>query len=134
VLFSGGETNLKEFALKVVREDPDINTELVAIQAVCRSRPPNPHVVRVHDFWFHDNDVEYTSRTFIRMEKCDGTLESYLKELRNKEMSMEPLELAEIMIQVLTGLSHCHGQGFCHRDIKLPNSTSPLFDDNHLTK
>ena len=106
----------------MVKDDPDINTELVAIQAVCRSQLPNPHVNQVHDFWFQNNEAEYFSRTFIRMEKCTGTLEYYLDNLQQNNKLLCPLELSEIMIHVLTGLSHCHGQGFCHRDLKLSNS------------
>jgi serine/threonine protein kinase len=106
----------------VVRDDPDVKTELIAVQAVCRSQPPNPHVIRVHDFWFQNNKEEHYSRTFIQMERCNGTLEQYLDDLYDKKASLEPLELTEIMIQILTGLCHCHVQGFCHRDIKLSNS------------
>jgi serine/threonine protein kinase len=118
---------VQKYALKVVRDDPDVKTEIVAIQAICRSDPPNPHVIRVHDFWFQDNDIECTSRTFIQMEICDGTLEEYLKERESRCEPLEPLEISEIMIQILTGLQHCHVQGFCHRDLKLPNSISFKF-------
>lgn len=106
----------------MVKDDPDVKTELVAIQAVCRSQPSNPHVIRVHDFWFQRNEEEHFSRTFIRMERCTGTLERYLDGLRLDNKRLCPLELSEIMIHILTGLSHCHDQGFCHRDIKLSNS------------
>ena len=57
------------------------------------------------------------------MPLCHGTLDGYLRELEgNNESLLEPLELTEIMIQILTGLYHCHVQGYCHRDIKLSNS------------
>jgi serine/threonine protein kinase len=99
-----------------VRENEDTNTELRAIEALCRSGPINAHIIRVHEFWFTKTE-DHSSDTYIRMEFCDGTLEQYLA----KQSIIEPIELTEIMIQLLTGLYHCHVQGFCHRDLKLAN-------------
>jgi serine/threonine protein kinase len=105
----------------VVNDEPDVKTEVAAIEAICKSNLRNPHIVCVYDILFR-NDL-WGRQTLIQMEFCDGTLDSYLDEIRSLNSAIQPLELAEIMIQILTGLSHCHTLGFCHRDLKLANST-----------
>jgi serine/threonine protein kinase len=57
------------------------------------------------------------------MERCEGTLAEYLAHMREQGKEIEGPELVEIMIQILSGLSHCHDRGVCHRDLKLSNST-----------
>lgn len=107
-------------AIKVVSDDPDVKMELAAIQTLCKSTLPNHHIIQVYDILFREDP--FARQTFIQMEFCDGTLETYIEEVRTKAGSLEPIEIVEIMIQVLTGLCHCHTLGFCHRDLKLPNS------------
>lgn len=106
--------------MKVVSDEPDVKAELAAIEAVCKSNLPNPHIIRVYDILFREDLC--TRQTFIQMEFCDGTLDSFLDEKNSRHSQIRSIELAEIMIQVLTGLSHCHTLGFCHRDLKLANS------------
>jgi serine/threonine protein kinase len=60
------------------------------------------------------------------MPLCKGTLEQYLAFLKQREITMTPLEVTEIMIHILTGLYHCHVQGYCHRDLKLSNGIDGL--------
>jgi len=116
---------VQKYAIKMLREDPDTPTELKTIQAVCRSNP-NEHVVKVHDFWYQQKEEErFWSCTFIRMQLCKGTLEHHLSALRQSGRVTEPFEITEIMLQILTGLFHCHVQGYVHRDLKTSNSTSP---------
>lgn len=106
-------------------DSEDTKTELPAIEAICMSKPRNAHIIRVYEFWFEKNmDL---SRTFIRMDKCRGTLEDYLQSMRKNGKLIEPFELTEIMIQMLEGLYHCHVQGFTHRDLKLTNSIAPPY-------
>ena len=59
------------------------------------------------------------------MELCDDTLERYLGRLRGANENVSTAELVDIMVQVLSGLGHCHDCGVCHRDLKLSNSTFP---------
>lgn len=82
------------------------------------SASPNAHVVQVYEFWFQ-RDKNSLPRTYIRMTLCDGTLGRYLVKLARNGVVMEPLELTEIMIHVLTGLYHCHMQGICNRNITM---------------
>ena len=102
--------------------DRDTKSELSAIEAVCRSDTPNPHIIQVYEYWYQDHGKKRppVTATYIRMQLCNGTLEEYLKNLE----IIKPLELIEIMIHILTGLYHCHVQGYCHRDLKLPNGAS----------
>jgi serine/threonine protein kinase len=55
------------------------------------------------------------------MEKCEGTLNDYLRSFNRCGKEVEPFELTEVMIQLLEGLYHCHVQGFTHRDLKPTN-------------
>jgi serine/threonine protein kinase len=105
----------------VVSDEPDVKAEVAAIEAICKSNLRNPHIINIYDILFRDD--LWGRQAFIQMEFCDGTLDSYLDEMRSLDSEIQPLELAEIMIQVLTGLCHCHTLGFCHRDLKLANST-----------
>jgi serine/threonine protein kinase len=104
-----------------VDDSPDTKAELAAIHSICRSEPRNAHVIRVDDFWIHSNVEESVYRTFIKMERCEGTLEQYLA---SRHDNIKPLELVDIMVQMLSGLAHCHMQGFCHRDLNLKNGIS----------
>ena len=108
-------------------------TELSAIQDICRSDPVNSHVIRVYDFWFHISEKDCIRRNYIKMERCDGTLEQYLRSFQERE-EIQPFEITEILIQILDGLAHCHKKGRCHRDLKLTNSiTYPQIFINHLS-
>lgn len=110
--------------MKVINDSPDTKTELHAIHRVSRSDPLCPHVIRVYDFWFHNDLENGISRTFIKMEKCNGTLEQYLVYRNEIGAEIQPLELTEIMIEILDGLCHCHDHRLCHRDLKTHNSTT----------
>jgi hypothetical protein len=112
----------KTFAVKVINDSPDTKSELLAIRSISRDRPRNDHVIAVYDFWLQVNEKQHFSRTFIQMERCQGTLEEYLAETRDAGENIEPFELADIMSHVLSGLAHCHKNGVCHRDLKLSNS------------
>ena len=109
------------YALKVINNfiDAKPELELLALQTVATPDRPNSHIIRVYDCWIHKNPEEHVSRTFIKMQKCVGTLLDYLWRSVSR---MTPLELTEILIHILSGLCHCHENGVCHRDLKLSNS------------
>src|SRR6266496_2452147 len=104
-----------------MNDSADTKSELFAIRSVSRQKPHNPHVIQVFEFWFHRNEEEGIFRTFILMELCDGTLEEYVTSLRDNNKDIEPLEIIDIMLQVLSGLWRCHEAGICHRDLKVSN-------------
>ena len=92
---------------------------------MARTEPRNAHIIRVDDFWNERSEEEGTSRTYIKMERCDGTLAEYLIRIREKGEEIHPKELIEIMLHILSGLKHCHDRKVCHRDLKLTNSICP---------
>jgi serine/threonine protein kinase len=114
------------FAFKVINDAPEIKGELDVIQSVARTEPRNAHIIRVDDFWNEISEEEGTSRTYIKMERCDGTLAEYLVCIREKGEEIQPEELIEIMLHILSGLKHCHDRKVCHRDLKLTNSILPF--------
>jgi calcium-dependent protein kinase len=111
------------YALKVVIDSPDNKMELLAIQLIASASTSSPHVVEIYDYWFNTNAEEHIYRSFILMELCDGTLESYLTQIRESNGYLTSKELLVIMAQTLSGLNHCHEQGICHRDLKMSNGT-----------
>jgi serine/threonine protein kinase len=107
-------------------DSPEVKGELDVIKSVARSR--NRHIIRVDDFWTEKNEEEGTFRTYLKMERCDGTLAQFLRGVREKRQGdIRPLQLLDIMEQVLSGLRHCHDRNVCHRDLKLSNSILSLF-------
>lgn len=102
----------------------DVETELISLNTVTKESPQNPHIIHVYDSWYHHNVEEHVTRAYVKMQLCDGTLKQYLDYLRNFGPRIELLEIVEIMIHILSGLSFCHEKGICHRDLSLTNSTA----------
>jgi serine/threonine protein kinase len=114
----------QKFAFKVINNVPEVKDELDVIKSVARSG--NSHIIRVYDFWIEKNEEEFTSRTYLKMERCDGTLAQFLWDMREEKRDIRPIQLLDIMVQVLSGLRHCHDRNVCHRDLKLSNSILSL--------
>lgn len=114
----------KSYALKVVELGEESTKELDAIQAICRTQARNSHVITIYEIWHLEvrNPLETMICPVIKMELCDGTLDSYLKSFRETGSSISSQELVEIVMHTLTGLTHCHTLHYCHRDLKLANS------------
>jgi serine/threonine protein kinase len=96
----------------------DNRAELDALQAICRTEPRSSHIIAVYEIFRLHNPLEKLTCPVVKMELCDGTLDGYLKTFRSLTYTIEPREIVNIMIQILTGLRHCHELGFCHRDLK----------------
>ena len=75
----------------------------------------------MYDIWVERDDEKALFETVIKMERCRGNLEEYLAGLRKSGQQIDPLDLLEIMIQISSGLRHCHDCGICHRDLKPSN-------------
>ena len=111
------------FAIKVVNNSSnEVPSEIFALKEVGASGTSNEHVVYAFDYWFNVDSRRFTSRTFIKFQRCIETLEDYLVMLREARSSTDPLSVIEIMIQILSGVCHCHEHQVCHRDLKESNS------------
>jgi serine/threonine protein kinase len=104
----------------IYNSENSVPSEVLALKEIAKSGPRNEHLVHAFDYWFEINSDQLISRTFIKLELCDETLEDYLK----AQSTMEPLDLVEIMMQILSGVCHCHERKVCHRDLKEANSIS----------
>ena len=112
------------FAIKVMKGRLKENPEIKALRSVCLQKPHNEHIIHIEEFWYQENLEQGISRTFIRMELCDGDLESYLRDKRKAGENITAMELAGIMTQMLVGLENCHIKNVCHRDLKPSNGAS----------
>lgn len=68
---------------------------------VCQVEQHNPHVIKVYHFWYQHNVEEDISRTFIKMERCQGNFAEYLNELQIQDRSIESHEITDIMLLYL---------------------------------
>ena len=92
------------FAIKVVNNSSnEVPSEIFALKEVGASGTSNEHVVYAFDYWFNVDSRRFTSRTFIKFQRCIETLEDYLVMLREARSSTDPLGVIEIMIQILSG-------------------------------
>ena len=116
-------SHFQVFAFKILNNtDRSIPSEVDALQKITMSNPSNEHIVDALDYWFNMDDELVIFRTIIKLQRCDGTLREYLDDLKARGLSMDPLNLTEIMIHILSGLCHCHKRQVCHRDVKESNS------------
>ena len=115
--------NKQEVALKVADDLPITKTELTALTAVAGSEPRSAHVIRVYDFWIRYIDKEVISQKYIKMEFCHGTLHEYLIQVNKNGQTLDSIEITEIMLHIISGVSHCHDRHVVHRDLKLANGT-----------
>jgi tRNA A-37 threonylcarbamoyl transferase component Bud32 len=106
-------------AIKVLRSDLVEEQEFLArfrreAQAVAALRHPN--IVQVFDF-----DVQ-GDIYFMVMELLEGdTLKARLNDYRLRGERMPWGEVARVLLDVLEGLAHAHGEGMIHRDVKPAN-------------
>lgn len=70
------------------------------------------NVVKVYD------SGEFNSRPYYVMEFIEGYS---LQQAIRKGRHFDPLDLVDIMIQLASGVNHCHERGIIHRDIKPGN-------------
>jgi serine/threonine protein kinase len=103
--------------------------ELLSLQTVNATAPHHPHIIAVYDYWIQVNKEESTYLTTVKMQLCHGTLEQYLATMVEEGNQIEPLEILEIMLQILSGLRHCHDKNTLHRDMKLANRTHFRLDE-----
>jgi serine/threonine protein kinase len=106
-------------AIKILRSDLVESEEFLArfrheAHAVSGLRHAN--IVQVFDFDMQDDYY------YMVMELLEGdTLRALLNDYRVRKQRMPLAEIVRIMKDVLSGLSHAHGEGIIHRDIKPAN-------------
>lgn len=105
----------RQVAVKVLRSQLAADEEVVARfrrEALAAARLTDPRIVSVYDVG-RDRDTYY-----IVMEYVSGMT---LKEKIRREGALSPKEAALVAVEVLEALSHAHGEGLIHRDIKPQN-------------
>jgi serine/threonine-protein kinase len=107
-------TNNQPLALKLATfTDRDVlATRRFRREALLATRLVHANIVRVYDMGQHHGHC------FMTMELVDGvSLASMLAEGQKLVLS----EACALLLQALAGLSHAHGQGVVHRDVKPEN-------------
>ncbi len=102
-------------AIKIMHQElPDelASRERFAREAKLMALLEHPNCVSVMDFGVHDD------KPFLVMDLVRGTS---LIDLLDKVGTLEVAKAADIIRQVLAGLSHAHELGIVHRDIKPAN-------------
>jgi len=99
-----------------------VPTEIRVLKEISESGPPSEHIVQAFDYWFNVDPRRLTSRTFIKLQLCEGTLGDYLGKRQKANSPIPSLTLIEIMIQILDGVCHCQERKVAHRDLKESNS------------
>jgi TOMM system kinase/cyclase fusion protein len=77
------------------------------------SRLQHPNIVRLLDKGICDDDLLYAVFEYV-----DGYS---LRQALNEYGALPPIEVGEVMTQILDALAHAHAQGVIHRDIKPAN-------------
>ena len=110
------------FAGRVRKED--IENEIRAINKLCSIR--HEHIVHVYT---HGTLNPNSSYYCIDMELCSMNLEEYIQGKKTAGLRYwfpastpeDLLNVLEIMIQIMTGLSYIHGANEVHRDLNPQN-------------
>lgn len=80
------------------------------------ARLKHPNIVQIHHF-FSKNGQLYLIMELLE----DGSLQDYMRRLREQGRRMDQAEAVELVRQVAGGLHYAHQQGMVHRDMKPGN-------------
>jgi tRNA A-37 threonylcarbamoyl transferase component Bud32 len=104
----------RDVAIKVLHPDFSRDPELVKRfdrEAQSAARLNHPNCIQVTEFGSTEEGMKY-----LVMQLLEGT------ELQNiLDGPVEPLRACDLILQILRGLEHAHGQGVVHRDLKPQN-------------
>ncbi len=116
VVYRGERVGLKrQVAIKFLHESYSASEDGMRrfeVEARAMSRLAHPNCVAVTDFGV-DNGAPYLVMDFVTG--------SSLRDVLEEEIRMRPSRAVAIVRQVLAGLTHAHGQGIVHRDVKPEN-------------
>jgi serine/threonine-protein kinase len=96
--------------------EPDVVTRF-CVEGEATARLNHPHIVRVHEFGWHDG------RLYYAMDFLDGG--TLAQRLKSRPMPAE--EAASLVAILARAVEHAHRQGVVHRDLKPSNI---LFSDD----
>ena len=81
------------------------------------SKCDHPNIIQLFEIY---EDSRYID---LVMEQCLGgsLFDRLMKKMQEEDETFSEKEAAIIFKQIITGLSYCHNQGICHRDLKMEN-------------
>jgi eukaryotic-like serine/threonine-protein kinase len=116
VVYRGERVGLKrQVAIKFLHESYSASEDGMRrfeVEARAMSRLAHPNCVAVTDFGV-ENGAPYLVMDFVTGSSLRDVLEA--------EVRMRPTRAVAVVRQVLAGLTHAHGQGIVHRDVKPEN-------------
>jgi eukaryotic-like serine/threonine-protein kinase len=116
VVYRGERIGLKrQVAIKFLHESyasSEDGLRRFEVEARAMSRLTHPNCVAVTDFGV-DNGAPYLVMDFVTGSSLRDVLEG--------DIRLRPARAVAIVRQVLAGLTHAHGQGIVHRDVKPEN-------------
>ncbi|HLV34813.1 MAG TPA: protein kinase [Spirillospora sp.] len=109
----------RRVALKIMHKHlatHDLFQQRFVREAQNAARLKHPNIVQVYQFFSKQDQL------FLVMELIeDGSLQDYLRSLREQGRRIDQGEAVELVRQVATGLYYAHQQSMVHRDIKPAN-------------
>jgi eukaryotic-like serine/threonine-protein kinase len=116
VVYRGERVGLKrQVAIKFLHESyasSEDGLRRFEVEARAMSRLAHPNCVAVTDFGLDEGEP------YLVMDFVTG---SSLRDVLEREVRMPPARAVAVVRQVLAGLTHAHGQGIVHRDVKPEN-------------
>ena len=120
VVYEATDTSLnRKVALKIMHKHlaaRESFQQRFVREAQNAARLKHPNIVQIHHF-FSKNGQLYLIMELLE----DGSLQDYMRRLREQGRRMEQAEAVELVRQVAGGLHYAHQQGMIHRDMKPGN-------------
>ena len=117
VVYRGERVGLKrQVAIKFLHESyasSEDGMRRFEVEARAMSRLAHPNCVAVTDYGLDNGSTPYLVMDFVTGKSLRDVLE--------EEVRLRPARAVAIVRQVLAGLTHAHGQGIVHRDVKPEN-------------
>jgi serine/threonine protein kinase len=120
VVYEATDTSLnRKVALKIMHKHlaaRESFQQRFVREAQNAARLKHPNIVQIHHF-FSKNGQLYLIMELLE----DGSLQDYMRRLREQGRRMEQAEAVELVRQIAGGLHYAHQQGMIHRDMKPGN-------------